>query len=230
MSAAVSKQQFLLTEHACPAGLSSQVFDAIREFCWIVALGQAERAEANLTCFSSDFEADRYIDQEHDIFYGLKDIADFGTSDYSDVDWAAKDMHKRFRELGVAKLDGYTHRFFDEDGNLMEEFHDHDFLMLLLAEELQDILEGFEYKEGQDTEAQHPEPETASTEDEDNWDDEDEDDHGLDVWFWASSDMLSYFLVKVSDRDRLERLINIMGCGSGSGQQVAPIVYFPVDE
>lgn len=209
MSAAVSKQQFLLTERACPAGLSPEVFDAIREFCWIVALGQSEKAEANLTRFSRDFEADHYIDQEHDIFYGLKNIADFNTSDYSDVDWAAKGMHKRLRELGVSKLDGYTHRLFDEEGDLRQEFYQHDFLMLLLAEELQDILEGFEYKDGHDV---------------------DEDDNGLDVWFWASSDMLSYFLVKVSDRDRLERLINVMGCGSGSGQQVAPIVYFPVDE
>jgi hypothetical protein len=209
MSAAMNKKQFLLTQHACPEGLSQDVFDAIREFCWLVALGQAERAETNLTSFLDDFEADRYISEDHAIYFGIKNIPDFFTSDYSDVDFAAKRMHKRLRELGVSKLDGYTHRFFDEDGDLLQEFYDHDFLMLLLAEELQDILEGFEYKEGHDT---------------------DEDDNGLDVWFWGNPDMLSYFLVKVSDRDRLENLINVMGCGSDSAQQVAPIEYFPVDD
>ena len=222
MSAAVSKQQFLLTEHACPAGLSSEVFDAIREFCWIVALGQAEKAQANLTSFLDDFEVFDGLAQEHSIFYALKNTPAFFTATKnSEMGMCVREIYECFLQLGVPNLDGFEERFFEEGNRLIDDFYESDYAIIEVAEALQEFLYGFEY---QDKEAQNSNQIDKSA---DNGQ-EDEENREIELCFWVNPDgIVGYFLIKYTDHDRLKVLIQQMGCGKGSQQMVTSADSFP---
>ncbi|MEY4516669.1 MAG: hypothetical protein RL180_1015, partial [Pseudomonadota bacterium] len=59
-------------------------------------------------------------------------------------------------------------------------------------------------------------------------DEDDEESRELELCFWVNADgLVSYFLIKETDHDRLKVLIQQMGCGKGSQQMVTSSDSFP---
>ncbi len=229
MSAVASKQQFLLTQHACPAGLSPQVFDAIREFGWLVALGQAEKAQANLTSFLDDFEVYDCLAQEHSIFYGLKNIpAFFIATKKGELSICIQEIYEHFLELGVPNLDDFEQRFFKEDHGLIDDLYESEYVIMDVAKALQEFLYGFQYQDEKDKEAQHLAQNSSQCDESADNDQEDEENREIELCFWINLDgIVGYFLIKYADHGRLKVLIEQMGCGKGSRQMVSSADFFP---